>query len=92
MSVYDQDSFEPVSRLVQDRQDTSQIKVYHYHNNHLGTPQELTNEQGEAIWANYEFAWGGRYTRFYKEQSLNNKVIIFVKKNTNKIITGYPTK
>ena len=43
-TVYDQDSFVPVSRLVQDRQDTSQIKVYHYHNNLLGTPQELTDE------------------------------------------------
>ena len=38
----------------------------------MGTPQELTDEQGNIIWANYEFAWGGRYTHFYKEQSLNN--------------------
>ncbi|OOS07816.1 hypothetical protein B0189_02055 [Moraxella cuniculi] len=75
-TVYDQDSFEPVSRLVQDRQDTSQIKVYHYHNNHLGTPQELTDDCGNVIWANYEYAWGGRYNHFYKEQSLNNCVII----------------
>ena len=55
-TVYDQDSFEPVSRLVQDRQDTSQIKVYHYHNNHLGTPQELTDDSGNVVWANHEWA------------------------------------
>ncbi|OOS07795.1 RHS repeat-associated core domain-containing protein [Moraxella cuniculi DSM 21768] len=74
-TVYDQDSFEPVSRLVQNRQDTSQIKVYHYHNNHLGTPQELTNEQGEVVWCHYEYAWGGTYQNYYKEQSLNDMTI-----------------
>ncbi|OOS07804.1 RHS repeat-associated core domain-containing protein [Moraxella cuniculi DSM 21768] len=70
-TVYDQ-SFEPVSRLVQNRQDTSQIKVYHYHNNHLGTPQELTDDCGNVVWVNYEWAWGGTYQSYYKEQSLNN--------------------
>ncbi len=74
--MYDDQSFEPVSRLVQNRQDTSQIKVYHYHNNHLGTPQELTDDDGNVIWANYEWAWGGTYQSYYKEQSLNNCVII----------------
>ena len=24
------------------------------------------------VWANYEFAWGGSYQNYYKEQSLNN--------------------
>ena len=62
--------------MVQDRQDTSQIKVYQYHNNHLGTPQELTNELGEVVWANYEYAWGGRYTHHYTTQTLNGCVII----------------
>ncbi len=47
------------------------FKIYHYHNNHLGTPQELTNEFGEVVWCNYEYAWGGTYQSYYKEQSLN---------------------
>ncbi|MDO4431617.1 MAG: RHS repeat-associated core domain-containing protein [Lonepinella koalarum] len=42
----------------------------------MGTPQELTNEQGEMVWLNYEFAWGGRYTHFYKKQSLNDYAIL----------------
>nr|WP_289057522.1 RHS repeat-associated core domain-containing protein [uncultured Psychrobacter sp.] len=34
------------------------IQVYHYHNDQLGTPNELTNEKGEVVWlADYE-AWG----------------------------------
>lgn len=58
--------------IVQNKNNTSQIKVYHYHNNHLGTLQELTDNDGNIIWANYEYAWGGSYQNYYKEQSLNN--------------------
>ena len=33
------------------------IQVFHYHNDQLGTPNELTNPEGEVIWlADYE-AW-----------------------------------
>jgi len=36
------------------------MQVYHCHNDHLGTPNELTNSQGEVVWlADYE-AWGER--------------------------------
>nr|WP_289057477.1 RHS repeat-associated core domain-containing protein [uncultured Psychrobacter sp.] len=39
-------------------QDSSVIQVYHYHNDQLGTPNELTNNQGEVVWlADYQ-AWG----------------------------------
>ncbi|OOS07798.1 RHS repeat-associated core domain-containing protein [Moraxella cuniculi DSM 21768] len=31
---------------------------------------------GEVVWCNYEFAWGGRYNHFYKEQFLNGCAII----------------
>ncbi|WP_227526145.1 RHS domain-containing protein [Psychrobacter sp. FDAARGOS_221] len=31
------------------------ITVYHYHNDKLGTPNELTNDDGEVVWlADYE--------------------------------------
>ena len=34
------------------------VQLYHYHNDHLGTPNELTDQQGEVVWyADYE-AWG----------------------------------
>nr|WP_228144107.1 RHS repeat-associated core domain-containing protein [Moraxella cuniculi] len=76
-TVYDQDSFEPVSRLVQSRdKDCDDLKIYHYHNNHLGTPQELTDDYGNVVWANYEYAWGGRYTHHYNSQSLNGYDIL----------------
>ena len=33
------------------------IQVFHYHNDQLGTPNELTNQDGEVVWlADYE-AW-----------------------------------
>ncbi len=94
-TVYEQDSFVPVARIVQLAShleqkrladiayetrrfvrigesdvvinqriaDKSQpiIKIYHYHCNHLGTPQELTNALGEVVWLNYSQAWGGSY-------------------------------
>jgi RHS repeat-associated protein len=41
--LYEPHSFKPVA-LVQDDE------VYHYHLDHLGTPRELTNEQGKIVW------------------------------------------
>lgn len=41
--VYEPRSFKPVA-LVQDDE------IYHYHLDHLGTPRELTNEQGKIVW------------------------------------------
>lgn len=33
-------------------------KVYHYHVDHLGTPQEISNEQGEIVWSVRYRAYG----------------------------------
>ncbi|WP_161790483.1 RHS repeat-associated core domain-containing protein, partial [Inquilinus limosus] len=33
--------------------------VYHYHCDHLGTPQELTNDDGVIVWRGDQKAWGG---------------------------------
>jgi len=41
--VYEPQSFKPVA-LIQDGE------VYHYHLDHLGTPRELINQQGEIVW------------------------------------------
>ena len=33
-------------------------RVLHYHCDHLGTPRELTNEQGQLVWSADYWAWG----------------------------------
>ena len=49
----------------------SKIEVYHYHNDQLGTPNELTNSQGEVIWlADYE-AWGNIAKVIYTPLKIN---------------------
>ena len=107
--MYEQNSFEPVARIVQLAshieqkrladiayetrrfvrigeseetinqriQDKSQplINIYHYHCNHLGTPQELTNQDGDVIWLTYDRAWGGSFDTLYKQQFVDNFAI-----------------
>ena len=47
------------------------MQIYHYHNDHLGTPNELTNSQGEVVWlADYQ-AWGGVAKNVYVQQFVN---------------------
>ncbi|THJ31120.1 RHS repeat protein [Lampropedia aestuarii] len=38
--------------------ETSQSTTLYYHNDHLGTPRELTNREGDIIWAATYKAWG----------------------------------
>ena len=104
-TVYEQDSFVPVARIVErqahlqeqakiaedkqwqelenyylgkkhkqrlEHQTQVGIRIYHYHNDHLGTPQELTNNLGEVVWLNYSQAWGGSYETKCFAQELDN--------------------
>ena len=48
------------------------VRIYHYHNDHLGTPQELTNALGEVVWLNYSQAWGGSYETKCFAKELDN--------------------
>ncbi|MGP5494959.1 RHS repeat-associated core domain-containing protein [Psychrobacter celer] len=92
-TIYDQESFEPVTRLTWLRDDLpkvanddpslldnshlsdkaepkSNIQVYYYHNDQLGTPNELTNDKGEVVWlADYE-AWGNTAKVIWQKQKL----------------------
>ncbi|MDG9672354.1 RHS domain-containing protein, partial [Hahella sp. CR1] len=49
--VYEPNSFRPLA-FIQDKQ------VYHYHLDHLGTPQEMTNAEGEVVWSARYKAYG----------------------------------
>ena len=40
-----------------DDKPTKGIQVFHYHKGHLGTPNELTNQNGEVIWLVDHEAW-----------------------------------
>ena len=105
-TVYAQDSFEPVARVVQlsevlekqridnavthvwqyvpsgiltqdvldnvEKAKQPLVKIYHYHNNHLGTPQELTDSDGDVVWLSYDYSWGGQFDRHYKPQQVGN--------------------
>ena len=100
--MYEQNSFEPVARVVQlsevlekqrinnavthvwqyvpsgivtqdvlDNVENAKqplVKIYYYHNNHLGTPQELTDSDGDVVWLSYDYSWGGQFDRHYKPQ------------------------
>ncbi|HNG60069.1 MAG TPA: RHS repeat-associated core domain-containing protein, partial [Cellvibrionaceae bacterium] len=41
--IFEPESFKPLAVAQNDA-------VYHYHLDHLGTPKELTNEQGKIVW------------------------------------------
>ena len=51
------------------------LKIYHYHCNHLGTPQELSDEKGDIVWLSYDRAWGGSFDSLYKQQFVDNFAI-----------------
>ena len=51
---------------------TPLLKIYHYHCNHLGTPQELSDEKGDIVWLSYDRAWGGSFDTIYKQQFIDN--------------------
>jgi RHS repeat-associated protein len=54
--IYEPDSFKPLALV--DGHGPEQAEVYYYHLDHLGTPQELTNQQGKLVWSVTYRAYG----------------------------------
>ena len=54
--LYEPDSFKPLALV--DGHGPEQAEVYYYHLDHLGTPQELTNQQGKLVWSVTYRAYG----------------------------------
>ncbi len=59
--VYEQDDFVPVAQLDNDN-------IQYYHTDHLGTPRELTNPEGEIIWETTYTAWGNTVQKSWELQ------------------------
>ena len=38
----------------------------------MGTPQELTSQDGDVVWLSYDRAWGGSFDSLYKQQFVDN--------------------
>ena len=51
-------SFRPLAQVRRERPGVA-ATVYHYHLDHLGTPKELTNDNGALVWSARLKAWGG---------------------------------
>ncbi|NHZ93999.1 hypothetical protein F2P45_34165, partial [Massilia sp. CCM 8733] len=59
--VYEPDSFVPLAQLdsvAGDGDSERRSNVHHIHTDHLGTPNEVTDQQGEIVWATQYKAWG----------------------------------
>ena len=71
-------SYEIVTQDVLDNVEKAKqplVKIYHYHCNHLGTPQELSDDKGDIVWLSYDRAWGGSFDTIYKQQFIDNWAI-----------------
>lgn len=68
--IYEPDSFRPAAQIRRVTPD-DQGHVYIYWLDHLGTPQEITNEAGELVWQVALKAWGG-IDRVFVKQVGNN--------------------
>ncbi|RAH01500.1 RHS repeat-associated core domain-containing protein [Pseudomonas sp. Leaf98] len=54
--LYEPDSFRPLALL--EGFGPQETKPFHYQLDHLGTPQELTNPEGEIVWSAHYRAYG----------------------------------
>ncbi|WP_434604520.1 RHS repeat protein [Pseudomonas sp. Z4-7] len=54
--VYEPGTFRPLALL--EGQGPNNATPFYYHNDHLGTPQELTSHQGEIVWAAHYTGYG----------------------------------
>ena len=54
--IYEPDSFRPLALL--EGLGPEETKPYHYQLDHLGTPQELTDPNGEIVWSAHYRAYG----------------------------------
>ncbi len=62
--IYEPNSFKPLALIVGRGKEH---KVYHYQLDHIGTPLDLTNREGKAVWSAQYLAYGTIYTQHTEE-------------------------
>lgn len=70
--VYEADSFVPLAQsetVVDEAGEAVECKVRHIHADHLGTPNEVTDQDGEITWAAQYKVWGNVLREVWTEQS-----------------------
>ncbi|MCX2890615.1 DUF6531 domain-containing protein [Pseudomonas sp. DCB_BI] len=57
--IYEPDSYAPLARIDSDPEQPERPgKCYWFHTDQIGTPQELTDAEGQVVWRAYYKAWG----------------------------------
>ncbi|WP_416309224.1 RHS repeat domain-containing protein [Pseudomonas sp. DCB_BI] len=57
---YEPDSYAPLASIDSDPEQPERPgKCYWFHTDQIGTPQELTDAEGQVVWRAYYKAWGG---------------------------------
>jgi RHS repeat-associated protein len=62
--IYEQDGFVPLATLDQVN------NISYYHTDHLGTPQEMTNTDGDIVWEAEYTTWGNTAKVSYKQSTI----------------------
>ncbi|APC19413.1 type IV secretion protein Rhs (plasmid) [Pseudomonas frederiksbergensis] len=58
--LYEPGSYAPLARIDNDPELPEQeARHYYFHTDQIGTPQEMTNAEGQVVWRAYYKAWGG---------------------------------
>jgi RHS repeat-associated protein len=58
----------------QERETPQSFAIYHYHCDQIGAPQELTDEQGQIVWATSYKVWGQTETLQYLKTGTDDAV------------------
>ena len=69
--IYEPDSFAPLVQF-DTNAENNPVQVYFYHNDHLGTPELMSDEVGELVWMGTKTAYGQMYEQTSAIAKLNN--------------------
>ncbi|NWC93003.1 RHS repeat protein [Pseudomonas sp. IPO3778] len=67
--VYEPGSYAPLARV--DQREGEQQKLYYFHTDQIGTPLEMTDQEGQIVWQATYKAWGSIETLAVNEVEQN---------------------